>query len=263
MRLDKWYLDAVFPDGAVWYGYRARLRLGSWWSIPWASGCEVFPNGRMRTVGCFKVLAEPRLENGQWVWTGPDGFDARWVPQGSGLDTVLASERRLRVRWNCLAPRAAVTRILGGEIRNTSEGEASHGFGYVEHLEIETDGPGLPFRELWWGRAHAGESSLVWIRWGRGRELSLLLENGVRVKGGLETHSQGDVLVRTDFGEWKIVNGRPFCDRDARRSFPPWLVWLTRGLAPASEIKRTGPVRLRSVLGEVTGSGVWEEVGWA
>jgi hypothetical protein len=177
---------------------------------------------------------------------------------------VLASEDHLRVRWNCLAPKATVTRMISDELgRAAGGGAVSHGIGYVEHLQIETDKPSLPFRELEWGRAHAAESSLVWIRWGRGRELSLLLENGAQVNGKLETFSKGGARVRTEHGEWETGSGHPLCDRDARRSFPRWLVWLARGMAPSRELKMAGPARLRTASGDYTGSGVWEEVRWA
>jgi hypothetical protein len=266
MRLDKWYLDAVFPDGTVWFGCRARLRLWKCPAIPWAFGCEFLPNGRERKVSRlgWKELTEPGLENGQWVWKGPDGFHARWEPSGPGADCVLASDEHLRVRWNCLAPKATVTRILGDGTEKAAGGSAvSSGIGYVEHLQIQTDRPCLPFRQLGWGRAHAGESSLVWIRWGRGRELSLLLENGARVNGRLETFSKGGARVRTEHGEWETGSGRPLCDRDTRRSFPRWLVRLAGGMAPEREIKMAGPARLRTASGDFTGSGVWEEVRWA
>lgn len=266
MRLDKWYLDAVFPDGTVWFGCRARLGLWKCPAIPWASGCEVLPNGQRRDVSRlgWRQLRKPRLDNGQWLWRGPDGFHARWEPSAPGEDCMLAWDEQLRVRWNCLAPKATVTRINGDAVGNTAtSGAAPRGLGYVEHLRMETDRPELPFRELWWGRAHAGESSLVWIRWGRGRELSLLLENGARVDGKLETFPNGGARVRTEYGQWDTGSGRPLCDRDLRRCLPRWLVWLARGMAPAREIKMAGPARPRTASGDYTGSGVWEEVRWA
>jgi hypothetical protein len=177
---------------------------------------------------------------------------------------VLAWDDQLRARWNCLTPKAVVTKMRNGEIGKTRDGSAvSRGIGYVEHLQIETGGPNLPFRDLWWGRAHAGESSLVWIQWGRGRELSLLLENGARVNGRLETLSNGGARIQTEHGEWETGSGRPLCDRDVRRSFPCWLVRLARGMAPAREVKMAGPARLRNASGDFAGSGVWEEVRWA
>jgi hypothetical protein len=71
------------------------------------------------------------------------------------------------------------------------------------------------------------------------------------------------VRVDTDHGQWETGSGRTLCDRDVRRAFPRWLVWLAGGMAPSREIKTAGPVRLRTALGEFIGSGVWEEVRWA
>jgi hypothetical protein len=265
MRLDKWYLDAVFPDGTVWFGCRARLGLWICPVIPWACGCKVPANGRGRDVSRlgWKELAKPRLENGQWVWIGPDGFHARWEPSGPGADCALASDARLRVRWNCLAPKATVTRIHNGEIGKAARKSAVPGIGYVERLQVATDRPDLPFRELFWGRAHAGKSSLVWIHWGRGRELTLLLENGAQVNGKLETLSNGGIRARTALGEWETAGGSLIWDRDTRLCLPRWLVWLARGMAPAREIKMVGRVRLRTAAGDFTGPAVWEEVQWA
>ncbi|HWI57149.1 MAG TPA: hypothetical protein VNZ22_07975 [Bacillota bacterium] len=263
MRLEKWYLDAVFPDGTVWYGYRARLRLRGCPRIPWTSGCEVLPGSGEQKVSRWQELAAPRLEGGQWQWQGPDGFDARWAPSGPGVESVLAAEDQFQVRWSCIAPRAAVTRSNGGgRGRCAGQDSVSRGLGYLEHLSIETTRPELPFRELWWGRAHVGESSLVWIRWGGGRELTLLIEDGVQVNGQLETLPQGGVRVQTARGQWETGAGRALCDRDVRRAFPRWLVWLTRGMTPVRELKLAGSVRRRTAAGEVTGTGVWEEVKW-
>jgi len=264
MRLDKWYLDAVFPDGTVWFGCRARLGLWICPAIPWASSCEMFPDGWQWVdshLG-WKELAKPRLENGHWLWRGLDGFHARWEPSGPGADITLASDARLRVRWNCLAPKATVTRINNGEIGKAARKRAVSGIGYVERMQIETKGPSLPFRELFWGRAHAGKSSLVWIHWGRGRELTLLLENGAQVGGKLETYQHGSIRALTPLGEWETAGGSLICDRDTRLSFPRWLVWLARGMTPAREIKMAGRVRLRTAAGDFTGPAIWEEVRW-
>jgi hypothetical protein len=262
MLLEKWYLDAVFPDGRVWYGYRARLRLGGCPALFWTAGCVVHPDGGETKSSRWKEWAEPTLQGGQWEWKGPDGFQARWRPSGPGVELALAADDRFQARWNCVAPRAAVTRT-GGRGRETLTGQAvSHGVGYLEHLRLEVAGPGLPFRKLWWGRAHAGQSSMVWIRWGEGRELSLVLEDGVRVEGRIETLPQGGVRVRTSRSRWETGTGHPLCNRDTRGSFPRWLVWLTRGLAPARELKMAGSVRQSGATGELTGSGVWEEVEW-
>lgn len=103
MLLDKWYLDAVFPDGTVWFGYRAWLQL---WGLrlSWAAGCEVLPNGHRQEASGWTALVEPCQENGQWRWRGPDGFEARWEPAGQGVESELGSEERFKVLWRCVAP---------------------------------------------------------------------------------------------------------------------------------------------------------------
>jgi membrane-associated phospholipid phosphatase len=59
MILEKWYLDAVFPDGTVWFGYRAKLRLRGCPPISWCAGCEVSGAGIQRKVGQWKNLPAP------------------------------------------------------------------------------------------------------------------------------------------------------------------------------------------------------------
>ena len=255
MLLEKWYLDAVFPDGTVWFGYHAQLQLMRGLRIPWAAGSEFAAGCREHKITCWKSLAAPRLENGQWQWNGPDGFGGRWKPAGHAIESALGSDERFRVNWNCVAPRATVTRNQGDEV-------TSQGTGYVEHLRLESSRPALPFRNLWWGRAHAGNASLVWIRWKEGRELCLLFEDGVKVDGQLETLFDGGVRIHTAQGCWETGKGRPLCDRDVRRSFPRWLVWLTGKMAPARELKLAGPVQFRTHATEFTGTGIWEEVRW-
>ena len=259
MYLEKWYLDAVFPDGTVWFGYRAKLRLWGWLPISWCAGCEVLPDGAERKIARWKILPSPIFTDGRWNWTGPDGFRGKWLPSVMGVEKVLAADDGLKVRWNCVAPRALVERCDG-----MGPNGITQGVGYVECLRVESTRSGLPFRDLWWGHAYAKDSSLVWLRWGRGRDLSLLLEDGVPTEGKFETLADGGVCVRTKRSEWETSPGRTLCNRDVRRSFPGWLVWLTGGMAPALELKIAGNVRhLAARGGEIAGSGVWEKVRWA
>lgn len=257
MLLEKWYLDAVFPDGTVWIGYRARLRLFGCLPISWCAGCEIPPVGAQRKVTRWKNLPAPCLADGAWNWTGPDGFDGRWLPSVAGVKRTLASDDRLRIHWNCIAPRAVVERKDG--IRGTTRG-----VGYLECLRVESARLGFPFRDLWWGHACAGQSSLVWLRWGDGRDLSLLLEDGVPTDGRFDTLADGGVSIWTARNRWETAPGRTLCNGDLRRSFPAWLVWLTGGMAPAQELKIAGSVRHTTAPGiESAGTGVWEKVRWA
>ena len=167
------------------------------------------------------------------------------------------------MRWECVAPRATVIRMLRPAIGHSVEkGFFSRGAGYIEHLQIECAGSQLPFRDLWWGHAHAGSSSLVWIRWGRGQDLWLVYENGINVEAEFGMRLNGDVCIQTQLGVWETEGGQALCDRNLRRSFPRWLVWLTGGMAPVRERKMSGVVRLRTASSKFTGSGIWEEVSW-
>jgi len=135
------------------------------------------------------------------------------------------------------------------------------GVGYLEHLHVNSKKMRLPFRKLWWGRAHAGQSSVVWIRWGNGRELNLVIEDGVQARGSLESMPNGGMRIETARGQWETGNN---CRLEGLgHSLPGWLLRLGKRMAPAKEVKRSGPVCFRTGTGAFTGSALWEEVEWA
>ena len=179
MLLEKWYLDALFPDGTVWFGYRAWLRFWKFRPLHWCASHELLPDGTVRKVSHWTQLPAPARENGAWNWTGPDSFTARWKPTAPGIESVVADDEDLHMSWKCVAPRASVERFSAGTLRTSIpscdgvQQAIAHGTGYLECLRVQSTRAGLPFRNLWWGRAHAGESNLVWLRWKRGRDLSL------------------------------------------------------------------------------------------
>lgn len=262
MKLEKWYLDAVLEDGTVWYGYQARLKLPGCPTIPWVCGHTIRPdgNGRVQARASWRPWPAPSCENGIWHWTGPDGLQATWEPTSGGSASPLGSDDQFQVHWNCVVPGALVRCQISnadGSLRELS------GTGYIEHMQLETRGISLPFKTLLWGRAHAGGSSLVWIRWMAGRDCTFVLENGRPVEGKLDARPDGSVLVRTASGEWLVRRTTHLCDRDVRTSFPGWLVKLVGRIVPHRELKLTGTAVLRDSYQTHSGSGIWEEVQWA
>ena len=259
MKLEKWYLDAVLDDGTVWYGYQARLKLPGYPTMPWVCGYTVRPDGSQFSRARWRSWPAPACVKGIWQWTGPDGFQAAWEPTSDGSASPLGSDDQFQVHWNCVVPGAVVRcRIpdADGTLRKVS------GTGYIEHMRLETHGA-LPFKELQWGRAHAGGSSLVWIRWAAGKDCTFLLENGRPIGGQIEASSDGSVHVRTATGEWWAQHTKPLCDRDVRTSFPGWLVRLAGRTVPQRELKLTGTAVLRNSIASHAGTGIWEEVQWA
>ena len=261
MKLEKWYLDAVLDDGTVWYGYQARLKLPGCPTIPWVCGHTIRPDGSggVQARACWRTWPSPSCEDGIWQWTGPDGFQATWAPTSSGSASRLGSDDQLLVHWNCVVPSAVVSCLVpdaNGALREVS------GTGYIEHLQLETRSAALPFKELLWGRAHAGGSSLVWIRWAAGRNCMFLLENGQPAQGTLTNNPDGSVHVQTASGEWLTRKTQPLCDRDLHTSFPRWLVWMAGHVVPKRELKLAGPATFCGSAGHHTGTGIWEEVRW-
>jgi hypothetical protein len=162
----KWYLDCAADDGTVWIGYWGSVR----WSavrIPFVSSL-LFADGRLSATTALSADPEPLLDGGVLTWSSPSlGVDARLTSRGSGAESQLHES----VRWRCVMPSAdVVVQLRDREIR---------GLGYGELLEITVAPWRLPIRELLWGRATCGATSLVWIRWYGAHPLQLAYRNGI------------------------------------------------------------------------------------
>jgi len=259
MTLDKWYLDAVFPDGSAWYGYRALIRFGYFPPVHFASSHSVSASGKGTEITRWPEIREPACDGNSWEWIAPGGFRGHWQPVRSrGEELELSRDSDLKIHWSCLAPDARFDRLDPGK----KEPGGASGSGYIERLQVQSGRRALPFRSLRWGHANAGDASLVWIQWARGKDLSLILENGVQVPGSIEEMPDGGVKVQTASSCWETLPGKTICDRDVRKSFSWMLVWLARGLAPSREMKILGNVRRKCGAQTWMGSGIWEHVLW-
>lgn len=134
----------------------------------------LFADGRARMSTSLSAGSEPRFDNGGLTWVSPPiGVEARLMPNCSGAESQLHEG----VRWNCVMPSAdAVVQLPGRTLR---------GGGYGELLEITMAPWRLPIRELYWGRATCGTTSLVWIRWSGAHPLQHVWRNGVAVDATL------------------------------------------------------------------------------
>lgn len=178
MRVEKWYLDCVTPDGAGMIGYAARIGLG-----PLALQCSETllwragePADLNRTVLGGRLPAE--MPDGI-VWRSR-AVDANglWCPCGAGIPTVtLHEEAAGRIEWTCLCP-AAQAIVSVGSIH-------LEGLGYVERLVMTLPPAKLPFRELRWGRFIAGGQSCIWIQWRGPIERSWCFHNGRAVDAAM------------------------------------------------------------------------------
>lgn len=158
MRIEKWYLDSVTPDGAGLIAYAARVDLG-----PFSAG---FSEGLEWRAGNPAVRSRTRLggllpstRDNEIKWGNRKlGIEGRWQAGAAALPTVILHEEPAgRIEWTCLRPAATTMVRVGREHRN--------GLGYAERLVLTLPPRKLPIRELRWGRFIAAEQSCVWIRW--------------------------------------------------------------------------------------------------
>jgi hypothetical protein len=137
--------------------------------VPFASSF-LFADGRATTATSLSTGLEPLLDEGGLTWVSPSlGLEARLTPRCSGAESQLYDG----VKWRCVMPSAdAIVQLPDRTIR---------GRGYGELLEITIAPWRLPIRELYWGRATCGATSLVWIRWSGAHPLQQAWRNGMAV----------------------------------------------------------------------------------
>ncbi len=137
--------------------------------VPFASSF-LFADGRATTANSLSAGPEPRFEEGGLTWVCPSlGIDARLTARDRGVESRLHDG----VLWRCMMPSGdAIVQLPDRTIR---------GRGYGELLEITMAPWRLPIRELYWGHATCGVTSLVWIRWNGAHPLQHCWRNGVAV----------------------------------------------------------------------------------
>ena len=155
--LSKWYLDVIADDGALAIGYAARMTLGPL-VVHYASLLACDPSGTVTTKTSLRRSEPPRTEGSRVSWSAPAlGVSATFRALEPSVHETLLDRDDGQVEWTCHAPRA--------EVEARVDGRPLRGLGYAEHLALGIAPWRLPIRELSWGRALAGNDSLVWIDW--------------------------------------------------------------------------------------------------
>jgi hypothetical protein len=249
--LEKWYLDRIDSDGRVHIFYAAVLRIGMLPALRWtALFMSLSEENTMERQGYFRV-SMPGFEGINWIWKTL-GIHMEWTPrQVCPQGLILWQDAGTKIEWHCLSPLAQV-----------ESGDGTSGDGYVERIRIRLPGPRLPFRKLWWGRAHVHGESLVWIRWSVGLEKTWMLRNGTLVEGILETGEDGCIEARIAGERWRLRQSRVLRKRAIRTALPHWLVALCGSLPVADEWKFLGTMTLTRSDGEWQGSSIGEIVTW-
>ncbi|HUJ42208.1 MAG TPA: hypothetical protein VLW52_01250 [Opitutaceae bacterium] len=171
MRIEKWYLDSVAPEGSGMIGYAARLAWGPC-SIRCAETLRWRADGQPAETRFTLGGSQPRetADGVTWRCRALEA-EGQWRREGAPLATVtLVEEPRGRIDWTCLCPAAQVAVRVGGESQD--------GFGYVERLAMTLPPARLPIRQLRWGRFLADSQNLLWIEWRGAADRRWCFHNG-------------------------------------------------------------------------------------
>ncbi|MFO0827123.1 MAG: hypothetical protein U0572_03150 [Phycisphaerales bacterium] len=195
----KRYVDVVDAAGSVAIGYWARLRWGPL-RLGFAS-VDIDADG-VRTGTSALGSSPPPIRSGSSVtWNSPRlGLRGAWSEAAAGTDRTLFARGDRAVRWECWAPRASATLVVGDR--------TLVGSGYVEEIELTIEPWRLPIDELRWGRFATRERSVVWIEWKGPRPLRLVLVDGAE-RSGSEIH--GDA-IRWSGGQLRLAEQRTLRD---------------------------------------------------
>lgn len=175
--LEKWYMDMITPDGAVFILYAARLRWKSltvrynsllertpdgaidlnWWVrrvvFPTLSGSGVGGQGKGQGEG--QGEAGERPEKIQFM--APDRrIQGCWTALAHPIRETLFDTDHGRLTWTCHMPSAKAWLAINGR--------EHAGSGYVEHLHMTIPYWKIGMRTLRWGRFESGGDHTVWIQ---------------------------------------------------------------------------------------------------
>ncbi len=171
-RLSKWYVDCVGEDGECAIAYHAELSWG-----PIALGYASLlrrgaANGTCSTISTIRAGPAPVTAPGYVAWDTP-ALELRVTAQShtAPFSHRLLEGTRGNVRWECVAPRAAVRMRCGSDF-------SLSGLGYAERLEIDSRSLRLPIEQLRWGRFLTSTRAIVWIGWWGPEPRTLVFDDG-------------------------------------------------------------------------------------
>jgi len=234
-RLDKWYLDCVTDDGAVFIGYAARLGIGP---VRMTLGATLWspPSGPASSQLSVALNRLPRLsdEGVEWVSRGL-GLAGAWRGRPVAIRQTLLETPSHSVEWRCHLPACAVeVDFPAGRLG---------GSGYAEQLLLRGGPRDLPLEELHWGRFVAGVEYVVWIEWVGRRSLRRVVFNGSeqvatradeeQVRWGTGTlHFQDTRSLRCGSVGSAAFGGSRVLRQLVPRSWATWTEekWVSRGL---------------------------------
>lgn len=164
----------VDNQGRVFIGYDARLhwkalKLGYRGFIIYQESQGVLEKGE------FLFKEEPIARGDKKIFYRFGDVNGCWVREGESVEETLLVSEQGKIAWSCIQPRSDVTL--------TYESELFSGKGYLEKISLTIPPWKLPIQELYWGRFHSAQNTLVWIRWVGSQPNVWIYHNSKRVSG--------------------------------------------------------------------------------
>ncbi|MDH5400349.1 MAG: hypothetical protein OEX02_19500, partial [Cyclobacteriaceae bacterium] len=170
-------MDCYHPEGGVMIGYLATLRWKGL-SLPYTSLLLLPVTGRPVRHSRFRKPAGLQQAGDSIGWDDPGfGIKATWVPTAPPISATLFGNEAGRIYWKCEVPRADASFVM-------KEGAGFRGQGYVEELIMEVPPWKIAMDALYWGRYHAVDTHVVWIKFGEPEGRTWVFVNGVQMDEG-------------------------------------------------------------------------------
>ncbi len=261
--LEKWYLDAVSPEGDAAILYHASARIGPvilrhrstlWSPTEGAPSIRKFAS-RSHEPTLSEAGCDWQTEFGTGVWTRNPGADAFTIRL---LDTPAGS-----IDWTVQVP--------AGDVQFDSN--LLRGTGYVEYLRMTLPPWRFPHRHLRWGRVITPTDWLVWIDWRDGNALGhavdvaagrtwIVTSAGVQSSGVVGDTSVESAVVSARISSARVIYEGRFRDTIgsiARLASP----FLSHKFFDSYETKWFGRATVQSPSGISYGTAIHEHVVFA
>lgn len=251
--LKKWYVDAADYLGHVYIGYWLFIRWGKLklhgYQHLWHT-----PGEGMRTQLGLGKLPEPCWQNRrQMIWR-TDKFRSSWESASDPISETLLSSEQGDIKWQCFQPKANA--LI--ELPQIS----FQGWGYSECLELTIPVWKLPLNNLYWGRCHTENHTLVWIKWGGPSPRRLIWHNGRQTSllSISKDHIQGSDFCLAV--EEKIPLSRGRLSDTVFKTIDTVMSLFSNATFISEENKWYGRGRLETPTATEPATIIYEEVSW-
>lgn len=155
-QLDKAYFDLVDNRGRVFIGYDAKLR---WNNLKLGyKGWIIYKDSQgVLEKGEFLFKEDLVTLGGNEIFYQFGEVNGSWVRDGESFEETLLDNTQGKIAWNCFQPRSDVILNYNSDLLL--------GKGYLEKISLTIPPWKLPIQELYWGRFHSAQNTLIWIRW--------------------------------------------------------------------------------------------------